>query len=371
MGDQKYCMSLPSVSRGLKVAKLFFLVSGENPTLPYSEVKSILEAEGYKYRVLGELTQLLRIETDIKCAETVKFRSALAKECCLEIFGCRARLEEILSVAEGIDPMQFISGEETFTVRVLRVRGSSPELSCLALERKIGKIIFERTMSEGVKVNLKRPDKVFLGVLTDGVFFFGLRLAEIKHKDLLERGPRRRIFFHPAAMTAKIARCMVNLARAKSGSLVLDSFCGAGSILIEAGLMGCRVVGLDVKRRMVEGSLRNLRFFGIEPEGLVVADARSPPIASGSVDRIVTDPPYGSAASTLGLPTKEIIECFFSRATGILREGGFICVAAPKIVGIREIGERYGFKHLESHFIFIHRRLTREIAVFQNAGGDK
>ncbi|MEM2322850.1 MAG: THUMP domain-containing protein [Candidatus Bathyarchaeia archaeon] len=347
------------------MAKLFFLVSGENPTLPFSEVKSILSAEGYDYRVLGELTQLLRVEAAIKCAEAVKFRSALAKECCLEIFSCGAAVDEILSNARRIDFTQFLGEGESFAVRVLRVRGCAPHISCLALERNIGEKIFEGVRK--AKVDLKKPNKTFLGVLTGNMFFFGLRLAEIKHRDLLERGLRRRVFFHPSAMTAKIARCMVNLAQAKPGNLLLDPFCGTGSILIEAGLIGCRTLGFDVKRRMVEGSLKNLRFFGIEST-VAVADARFPPLHVRSIDRIVTDPPYGTAASTLGFSTRDLIERFFHSAIDIIKEGGIICIAAPKNVGVHEIGQRCGFRHLESHFIYIHRRLTREIAVFKYGG---
>jgi tRNA (guanine10-N2)-dimethyltransferase len=351
------------------VAKLFFLVSGENPTLPFSEVKSILSAEGYNYQVLGELTQLLRVESDLGCIEAIKFRSALAKACCLEIFNCKANLNEILSKAKETDFTLFLSEGETFAVRILRVRGSSSEISCLMLEQKIGEIIFKKNI-KNLRGNLKNPNKMFLGVLTDGMFFFGLRIAEIKHKDLLERGPRRRIFFHPAAMTAKVARCMVNLAQARAGCLILDPFCGTGSLLIEAGLIGCRIIGFDIKRRMVDGSLRNLRFFGIEPDFLAVADARSLPLRAESVDCIVTDPPYGSAASTFGFTTKDLIEGFFSSANSFIKKGGMICIAAPKNIGIRDIGEKYGFKHLESHFIYVHRRLTREIAVFKCSEGD-
>ncbi|MBS7624770.1 MAG: TRM11 family methyltransferase [Candidatus Bathyarchaeia archaeon] len=348
------------------MARLFFLVSGENPTLPFSEVKSILSAEGYGYHILGELSQLLRVEADAKCAEAVKFRSALARECCLEIFCCGAVVNEIISSAERVDFAEFLSSGETFAVRVFRVRGASPHISCLALERIIGGIIFRGVRD--TKVYLKNPNKTFVGILTDNMFFFGLRLAEIKHKDLSERRPRRRVFFHPSALTAKIARCMVNLAQARAGELLLDPFCGTGGILIEAGLIGCRTIGFDIKRFMAEGSMKNLRFFGIEPEALIVADARLPPISPNSVDRIVTDPPYGTAATTMGLTTRELLESFFSSASDIIREGGMMCIAAPKDIRVHEIGQRYGFKHLESHFIYVHRRLTREVAVFRYCG---
>ncbi|MBS7640971.1 MAG: THUMP domain-containing protein [Candidatus Bathyarchaeia archaeon] len=351
------------------MARLFFLVSGENPSLPYSEVKSILDAEGYEYSILGELTQVLRLEAESQCAEAVKFRSALAKACCLEIFVCRAELDEILSAAREIDFTQLIGEGETFIVRVVRVRGSSPDISCLALERKIGGIIFEGAKSKGVKVDFKSPDKIFLGVLTDGMFLFGLRLAEMRHRDLLERNPRKRAFFHPAALTAKMARCMVNLARARRGELVLDPFCGTGSILIEAGLIGCKVMGFDVKRYMVKGSMKNLDLFGVRPECMAVADARFLPLVAGSVDRVVTDPPYGTAATTLGLAVRTLLERFFSLAADVIKEGGMMCIAAPKTLRVSEIGGKYGFRHVESHYVYVHRRLTREITVFKRVEG--
>jgi len=351
------------------VTRLFFVVSGENPTLPYSEVKSILAAEGFSYRVLGEQTQVLRVEADPMCIESVRSRSALARYCCLEIFACKAEPDEIMLNVRRVDFAEFLRDNESFLVRVLRVRGSSPHLSCSTLERKIGEVIFEGMKERNVRVNLRSPDKTFLGFLTDDIFILGLRLAELTRRELMERNPRKRVFFHPAALTAKMARCMVNLAQARRGSLLLDPFCGTGSILIEAGLIGCRVMGFDAKRYMVEGSIRNLDLFGVRPEHMAVADARFLPLIAESVDHIITDPPYGTAATTFGLTAKDLIEHFFSSAIDVIKEGGIVCLAAPKTLGISEIGKRYGFKHLESHYVYVHRRLTREVAIFRRLEG--
>jgi len=158
---------------------------------------------------------------------------------------------------------------------------------------------------------------------------------------------------------------MVNLAQARGGDLVLDPFCGTGSFLLEASLIGCRVLGFDVLRSMVKGSSRNLKFYNASSEGLMVADTRSLPVRDGTVDCIVTDPPYGTSATTLGLGRREVFEGFLTIATKLVKKGRRICFAAPKTVHVKEIGERLGFKHVESHFIYIHRSLTREIVVFQ------
>ena len=346
------------------VARLFFLVSGESTTLPSSEVRSILEAEGFSYQVLEGLTHVLRFEADPNCVKPVAFRSAMARVCGIEIFDCKANPRDITENAERAEVASLMGDSDTFAVRVRRVRGSSPEIDSLALEREIGEIV--RRNVAGARVDLEAPQKTFFGILTDGRFLLGLKMAQVKAGKFLERGPRRKRFFHSAAMPAKLARCMVNLAQPGTGDLVLDPFCGTGSFLVEAGLMGFRVLGLDIKRFMVEGSLRNLSLFGIEPEGIGVADVRRVPLKETSVDSVVTDPPYGTSTTTLGLGTGGVLESFFGTISDILRKGGRVSLAAPKTVKVKEIGERSGFKHLESHFIYIHRSLTRDIAVFEN-----
>jgi tRNA (guanine10-N2)-dimethyltransferase len=343
------------------VARLFFLISGEHQTLPVSEVQAILEAEGIKYRILEKLTQVLRLEADVNSVESVKFRSALTRICCQEIFNCDAKLSEILANIGSASLEEFIEGGESFVVRIRRVRGVTPELVRVELERKLGKQILEEVKK--TRVDLSNPQKSFFGVLTDKRFVFGLKIAEIIPKPFSERRPRRRPFFHPTAMPAKLARVMVNLAQPRIGDLVLDPFCGTAGMLVEAGLIGCRVVGFDAKPHMLRGGLKNLKHYGIKPEGVAIADARYPPVAK--VDCIVTDPPYGRSASTLGTSTRLIVEDFLSAVREKIPRGRRICMASPKTIRIADIGEKAGFKHIESHFVYVHRSLTREIVVFE------
>jgi len=343
------------------VAKLFFLLSGEHPTLPFSELKSILEAEGHQYRILKRLTQVLRVETNVDSIKSVKFRSAMTRVCCLELFSCDAVLTEILENMRSASLEDFIEQGESFAVRVRRIRAVTPHLVSVELERKLGELILNKVKK--TKVNLTTPQKTFFGVLTDNRFLFGLKMAEILPKPFVERRPRKRPFFHPTAMPAKLARCMVNLAQPKRGDLVVDPFCGTASILVEAWLIGCRVIGFDVQPRMVRGSLQNLLHYGVKTDGIVVADARHLPVAK--VDCIVTDPPYGRSATTLGWSSRQIVEDFLSAVNDMLPRGRRICMASPKSVRIGKIGKELGFKHIESHFMYVHRSLTREIAIFE------
>jgi tRNA (guanine10-N2)-dimethyltransferase len=287
----------------------------------------------------------------------------MTRICGVEVFNCQAEMKEINRNIEEANIASYLGENESFAVRVKRVRGNAIEIDSETLEKELGEKLLKKVKE--TRVNLKFPQKTFIGLLSGSKFLFGLEKAEIRAKGFIKRGGRGKVFTHPAAMPPKLARCMVNLAQPKKGDLVLDPFCGTGSFLLEAGLIGCRVLGFDVLRSMVRGSLRNLFLFETSPEGVAVADVRSLPLCDGTVDSIVTDPPYGTSATTLGLGRREVFEGFLSIAARLVKKGRRVCLAAPETVRVREIGERLGFKHVESHFIYIHRSLTREIAVFQ------
>jgi tRNA (guanine10-N2)-dimethyltransferase len=343
------------------VANLFFLLSGEHENLPLSELKAILETEAYTYQISEKLDQAARLKADISCVDAVKRRAAFTRLCAQELLSCNADTRSITKAVQSANLDEVLKRNESFAVRVKHVKSYSSRLNGMTLEKKIGAIIVGKGI--GKRVDLRSPDKIFIGILTSGRFLFGLKLAEIPAKPFVERRPRKRPFFHPSAMQAKLARCMVNLAQPKTGDLVLDPFCGTGTMLVEAALIGCQVLGLDVQRRMARGTRRNMIHFGIKPDGLIVADARSIPIVR--VDCIVTDPPYGTSSTTLKRTTKQIIEEVLKDVYSLLKKGRRICMAAPRKIDIAKVGTTLGYKHLESHFVYVHRSLTREIAVFE------
>ncbi|PIQ78107.1 hypothetical protein COV82_01815 [Candidatus Peregrinibacteria bacterium CG11_big_fil_rev_8_21_14_0_20_46_8] len=81
----------------------------------------------------------------------------------------------------------------------------------------------------------------------------------------------------------KLAQTMINLAVGENtaGRTIYDPFCGSGTILVEALLMGFNVLGSDVEERMVGGAEKNVVWareaFGMPAElsaRLFVRDAR-------------------------------------------------------------------------------------------------
>jgi tRNA (guanine10-N2)-dimethyltransferase len=345
------------------VVKLFFLLSGEFESLSFAELKAILEVEGYAYAVTEKLDQTARLEADVESVRQVLRRSAYTRVCALELFTCPANNDAIGEAANAADFNSVLGEGATFEVRIRRIKEYSTKDATMALESLLGKLILKN--AKHVKVNLSKPDKTFFGILTNGKLVFGVKLAEIQAKPFVERRPRKKPFFHPSAMNSKLARCMVNLAHAREGAFLLDPFCGTGTTIIEATLIGVRAIGIDVQCRMAEGAKRNLKHFGLDAEAIIVADARRLPLTH--VSCIVTDPPYGKSATTLKSSTKAIVEGILASARELLGEGQRICIASPKTIGIQAVGTALGYRHLESHFAYVHRTLTREVAVFEKA----
>ena len=338
------------------------MLSGENETLPAAEVKAILEAEGYSFSGTEELDQVLRLTAELGSVQTVQVRSAYTRVCALELFLSNANNEDISKAALETDFKAVLKPGESFVVRINRIKNyADTALNTMSLEIALGKQILGLT--EGTKVNLKNPDKTFLGLITNEKLILGLKLTDITSKTFSERRPRKKPFFHPSAMPSKMARCMVNLAHAKAESVLLDPFCGTGTSLIEATYIGCRAVGVDAQRRMILGTRKNLRFFNITAEGLVLADSRKPPFFK--VDCVVTDPPYGRSSSTLKSNTKQLVQDVLTSSLELLGAGQRICIASPKTLNISRLGTELGFRHVESHFAYVHSSLTREIAVFE------
>ena len=337
----------------------FLYLSGEHSSLPRAEVLAVLYSEGCPALLLEELPRVLRVRTSPKGRIALAHRAGYTKQCCRELFVCEASTAGIAEAVRDFDFREYLLSGESFRVLVERVECKDAE-STRRLEGTLGEKIGDTV--PGARVNLVNPDRTFFGLNVAGSFLFGIANRRAGSR-IYWRRPSLRPFFHPSAMLPKLARCMVNLARAKTSDVVLDPFCGTGSLLIEAGLVGCRTVGLDVSRRMVQGAERNLRFFGMSGCGLFVADARHLPIRSFNC--VASDPPYGRGSSTHGVDARLLVKGLMQEALDILPSKEHLCLAFPKGQALPELGNELGYVTIECHEIREHRSLTRQVVVFR------
>lgn len=343
------------------IENLFFLLSGDHPTLPRAEVEAILQAEGLGFEIIGSRPGLVRLRGDAAALRAVGARSLMCNLCGIELAHCEELGEEgILRACRDADPSRYLRAGDRFAVRVRKLFGAGGHLRGPDLERSIGALI--ASGAGGAKVDLERPDKLFLGIISDDGFTLGLAMVEGGARSSAARAPRRRPFFHPSSMPPKLARCMVNLSRARAGEAFLDPFCGAGGILLEAASMGCEAIGSDIDPKMVRGARENLEHFGLQFIGLVRSDAALLPIRG--IRAIATDPPYGRRASSLRRSLEAILAGFIPRARDALAPGGYLCIAHPSSIDAASLAIEAGFDPVESHALFVHKGLTRIISVF-------
>jgi tRNA G10 N-methylase Trm11 len=101
---------------------------------------------------------------------------------------------------------------------------------------------------------------------------------EFQKRDIYK--PNQRKIF---GMPPRLARIMVNLSACTAGKVLLDPFCGVGTILQEALLEKAAVVGMDVNPWCVKAATENLEWL-VKEYGLGAADFR---LLQGDVDRLV------------------------------------------------------------------------------------
>lgn len=341
------------------MVNLFLFLSGENETIPASECLAILDSERIPYSGVERLDQALLVKTDERACETIAKRAAMAYSCCRLLYRARVdefNIEDINVGSFGIEP------GKKFAVRVRRVKEYSEHLRVLELEKEIGLELINK-FPDGVRVDLKNPDYTFFGLITSDEFLFGPIISQVNRRAFGRRKGRNRPYFYPGVIEPRLARAMVNLCRVTTEDVFLDPFSGTGGILIEAGLLGCSVVGMDLDMKMVSGSIRNLRHFIAENYSVILGDARKPPLSYAG--GIATDPPYGISASTKGEKVERLITEFMENTSDVLKAGGYLCLACPSTVSARDLEDISKLDLYERHSMYIHRSLTRQILVFR------
>jgi len=176
--------------------------------------------------------------------------------------------------------------------------------------------------------------------------------------------PTDRPFFQPGSMAPALARALANLAGAAPGRRVVDPMCGTGGLLVEAGLVGASVVGVDARERMARGTARNLRAY-VGGGATLVGDAARLPLAEDSADGVVFDAPYGRQSAIRAEDLRALVG-------DALREARRV---APRAVVVgdrpwREAARAAGWRvdtHLRRR---VHRSLVRHVLVLVEPGDD-
>lgn len=340
--------------------ELLCIQSQEHPELPQAELRAVMECEEINAEI-EVITEGLVILRNISKDDFYSYYKILTDRLGytheIHEFILKSNVEDLESDMLGIDWSEYI--DETFAVRVKRIRS---DIETVAYERKAGSLIL--AASNDIKVNLSKPKTLIRIVAFENEFYVGIERIKLNKKHFEESKPHKRPFFYPGSMNPKLARCMVNLSRVKKGQLMLDPFCGTGGILIEAGLIGCKVVGSDIYWKMKNGASINLDHYGIEDYRTFNLDFRELKMYE-KVASVVTDPPYGRSTTTADIEGEDVFKEFFKSIYDNMRDDAYLCMASPHYVDLKPMTDEAGFEIIEQYGIKMHRSLTRIISVIR------
>ncbi|OIQ05162.1 MAG: hypothetical protein AUK59_04875 [Candidatus Altarchaeum sp. CG2_30_32_3053] len=322
---------------------ILLYLSGDNLTLPKAEATGLIESytENKNFSIIYEKDRLYIFS----CEKFPFERMSMAKIMC-EFIDCGNNTDKI---AKNVAAR--ISG--TFRVRSY----SAGSFKDATLEQRFGAII--KKHNENLNVKLENYENEVMCMYSEDSYFAGINKDREK---FVRRLPMNRPFNVPITMHPKLARTLVNLARVKEGSQILDPFCGSGAILIEAGLMGMKIFGRDINKYMIHGCRKNMDFYGVRYRAENLKDGNALNLRKKNFfDAIVTDLPYGRSSFTTNKDLRELYEKFIKVAYNSLKEDKFAVIVSKD-------GIDYGFykfRPMEEHFVRVHKGLTRRICVLK------
>ena len=160
--------------------KLFFLLSGETHLFLPRRLRRFWKQKAIHTQTWQSLTRFCAWNqpwTASKLSSTFSLHKGLRTGT-----ACSKRnLQDIAEAAAKIDFKAILKEGESFVVRINRIKNyADTEINTMTLEIKLGGQILKQT--PGAKVNLKNPDKTFIGIITDDKLILGLKLTEITPK---------------------------------------------------------------------------------------------------------------------------------------------------------------------------------------------
>jgi len=163
------------------------------------------------------------------------------------------------------------------------------------------------------------------------------------------RSNERPVVSSQISISSRLARVLFNLGGLSKGEMMLDPFCGSGTILSEAIVAGVNCIGIDKNPIRIENTKRNLQWISSTSKGalgsysLKVGDAtKLESLLDGKapVDAVVTEPillPRIDYAPRLDKARRMVrnssrlySESLYSIAV-VVRSGGRIVIVAPSL----------------------------------------
>ncbi|MGD9129070.1 MAG: hypothetical protein PVJ09_01080 [Candidatus Woesebacteria bacterium] len=289
----------------------YFFFLGNTPTLSKAEIQSVLphkkqgeifndlisleldndEEARLLMTILGGVVKILKLEKKIEAVSPETVSEAIADAL---LIVSSSKVKFALNV---LSPLNF-QLEASDIKKILRLK---------QIKSKYFDVKDRSGLSAAILLHQRDVQEISLFVKDDAIFLS--RTIAIQNIDDWTKRDREKPYFDrkKGMLPPKVARILVNLGLGKfqENTRLYDPFCGTGTILMEAALRGCQLLGSDFDYQAVIGTKRNLDWlekeytltenFKQSPPKVFQADVSKVSAANleGKIDLIITEPFLG------------------------------------------------------------------------------
>jgi len=327
---------------------VYFVLNGSNEFLSTGELKALLETYGCKGG-LSCTTMVCTGKVTPRILDRVMERSGFLKEAGI-LIGVDDTENPSLSFHL---PSPVPQGWLHISIMKRTVGKNTVENYVLLISKSTG---LSTSYSKGCEYRLIfSSGAVFLGVKTHG------------HKDSLPGLGKG--FYKPfdrsIALNPRLAKALINLARAREGGVLADPFAGTGTIPIIASAIGIHPIAIELDWSLVHGMEKNLRHY---KANAIPVLGDSTQVNLSSIDAVATDPPYGRGASTHGEDVASIYSQFIEKIPSWLGRNRYASFLAPLFLEdfIDDKIACTGLNLVEKYYDYVHSGLIRVVYVVKN-----
>lgn len=214
---------------------------------------------------------------------------------------------------------------------------TSNENQLVSIDKKLVNKIENKITRYGLNVDRSAPDIEFWFLQrSERVGFFMIRLTKHRaYEKVLQKGELR----------PEVSDIMCLLSEPDRKDVMMDPFCGYGAVIIDRTKMPYeKVIGIDSDRKKVFDLKRKVRKRGVEIFSSNSLDLSR--ILAGSIDKIVTDPPWGIYEK---INSKAFYERMLKEFLRVLRPGGILVLLTSQKELTPELAKKIGFR-IEGNF---------------------
>lgn len=352
----------------LEFMKTTFFILGSHPAISIAEIHAVLKQRGIRWVPVLQSDEVLLLDIDDNAPIDIAWFGGVVKIGFIVNHGA-------LRHTDGVEELLPKSGGGVFGWSVYRGLAGIADATLTREQEKLSqasmawkrdheksghiRIVIGLTpaLSSVVveKNHLLQKGKECVWIVCSDVVWMGYTTAvqEFEEYGMRDRG-RPGHDAKSGMLPPKLAKMMVNVAVCSSGDVekapvILDPFCGSGTILQEALLLGYNVIGADKSPSAIKDSKKNLawltKHYPLLPTHytLIQSDvrklARNVPVHS--VDAIITEPYLGPALRTT--PTdaelRPVVQMLtqlytdaFKQFEEVVKSGGRVCIIFPVFV---------------------------------------